>query len=216
MRIDAGTTAECTDGAGGEVVDVVVDPVRRRLTHLVVRPAGQADERRLVPVEAVEAADGQVTLSWSIAQLMAAPAVQETRFLQLDGWPHAHDGWDVGISRVFAWPYYSSTDLGVGGWRDPGPTAVSYDRIPAGTAEIRRASAVVSSDDHLVGHVEGFVVDPGRGITHLVLEHGHLWAHREITLPVDDVESVATDAVRLRITRDAVGQAPTAPFVRHR
>ncbi len=44
-------------------------------------------------------------------------------------------------------------------------TATTYDRIPAGAAEIRRASEDVSVDGHVIGHVDGFLVDPNDGIT---------------------------------------------------
>jgi hypothetical protein len=49
---------------------------------------------------------------------------------------------------------------------------VAYDKIPPATAELRRASEVLSSDGHVIGHVDGFVVGPDQSITHLVLEHG--------------------------------------------
>ena len=68
-----------------------------------------------------------------------------------------------------------------------------------------------SRDGHVVGHVDGFIVDRQNGITHLALERGHLWAHREITIPVKDIESVASDCVRLRVTRDDVAASPSVP-----
>ena len=61
---------------------------------------------------------------------------------------------------------------------------VRYDRIPKGEVELRRASAVHSSDGHHLGHVDGFVVDDQEHITHIVLERGHLWGKREIAIPV--------------------------------
>jgi hypothetical protein len=36
VRIELGLTIECTDGPAGTLRDVVLDPVHRRLTHLVV------------------------------------------------------------------------------------------------------------------------------------------------------------------------------------
>lgn len=217
MRLDAGMAVESTDGVCGELADVVVDPVHRRVTHLVVKPRGLLEGTRLVPVDAVVSCDAHVMLSWSTAQILQATLVEETEFLQLESWPHQHDGWDVGVLRVFAWPYYPSSGFDYGSTLDVGlrGTVVTYDRVPEGTAEIRRASTVVSSDDHLVGHVDGLVLDPDHGITHIVLDHGHLWGHREITIPVDEVASVATDRVVLRVTRDAIGGFPSVPFHRH-
>ena len=95
---------------------------------------------------------------------------------------------------------------------EPGLDAVSYgadagivyDRIPKGEVEVRRASAVTSADGHHLGHVDGFVVD-GEQITHLVLERGHLWGRREITIPIGAVEKVETEAVILGLSKDEVG-----------
>ena len=61
---------------------------------------------------------------------------------------------------------------------------LSYDRIPKGGAEIRRASAVMSADGHELGEVDGLLVDAEDNITHLVLRHGHLWRRREVTIPI--------------------------------
>jgi hypothetical protein len=95
------------------------------------------------------------------------------------------------------------------------PLATTYDRIPAGTAEIRRTSEVVSVDNHVVGHVDGFVVDPDDGITHIILERGRLWGHREVTIPMREVDYVLSDRVHLRAGRDEIGAFPTVRFHRH-
>lgn len=220
MRLSVGMPTESAKGPWGELSDVVIDPVRRRVTHLVVQPEGRHDQSRLIPVEAVASCDDRLVLAWDPSQIEAAPSVQETDFLQLGQWPVPGDGWEIGISQVLAWPYYGSTfGLGMGMAPEMGlsnlPTTTTYDRIPVGTAEIRRASQVVSGDDHVVGHVDGFVVDADHGITHIVLDHGHLWGHREITIPIGEVASVVSDRVTLRADKDAIGAFPSVPFKRH-
>jgi hypothetical protein len=92
---------------------------------------------------------------------------------------------------------------------------MDYDRIPAGTAEIRRESQVISRDDQVVGHVDGLVVAPDFAISHLVLDRGHLWGHREVTIPIDAVSAAKTDAVYLTLTRDQVTHLPNVRFHRH-
>ena len=82
---------------------------------------------------------------------------------------------------------------------------VSYDRIPKGEVELRRASPVRSSDGHHLGNVDGFIVDAEEHITHVVLERGHLWGKREIAIPVGAIAAIETDAAVLRLTKDEVG-----------
>ena len=86
---------------------------------------------------------------------------------------------------------------------------MTYDRIPKGEVEIRRASEVTSADGHHLGRVDGFVVADDDAITHFVLERGHLWGRREVTIPMNAVAHVHTDAVTLTLTKDEVGDLPS-------
>ena len=126
--------------------------------------------------------------------------------------PASDPDWDVGITDVLAMPYYSSMDLSM----EPGfdsPVGMTYDRIPKGKVEIRRSSAVLSADGHSVGHVEAFLVE-GDDITHIVLEHGHFWGRRDVTIPIGAVAQVETDAVTLSLSREQVGALPSTPVHR--
>ncbi len=93
---------------------------------------------------------------------------------------------------------------------------VGYDRIPKGEVEIRRTSAVTSADGHTVGHVDGLMVADDQHISHVVLQHGHLWGRREVGIPISDVDRVENDEVVLRLTRDEVGELPSVRVRRGR
>ena len=211
MRIEPGMTADSAEGEFGKVADVVVDPVRRRVTHVVVEPSGWWQGPRLIAIEALTSCgDGRVRLSSTTAEIIDAPLMQET---DLPG-SERQEGMDVGVVRVFAWPYVpASQGLLAAGW--PGPaadadygsrlgTAATYDLIPEGTKEIRGASEVVGSEGQVVGHVHGLITSPDFSITDLVIDRGHLWTHRVITVPIEAVESIETDVVRLRVPRKTV------------
>ncbi len=113
-------------------------------------------------------------------------------------------------------PYYSAA-LDVGGY--PGEfdsdVTVYYDRVPKGQVEVRRASAVISADDHSLGEVDGFVVDAEEHITHFVLERGHLWGRKEVTIPIGAVARVESDAVHIALSKDEVGALPAVRVGRH-
>ena len=220
IRLTEGMPVEATDGHVGEIADVIVEPVRRRVTHLVVQHAHHHEQARLIPIDAAASFADNVVLSWSTEQVEDAPRVEETNFVERGRWPHPQAGWGIGPSPILAWPYYGAGGLGLGmgvGTSGPGwdPVTSRYDRIPEGTAEISRASEVVSVDDHVVGHVDGFIVDPDDGITHIIVERGHLWGHRTVTIPMREVESVTSDRLHLRARRDEIGGFPTMPFHHH-
>src|SRR5947209_5351730 len=185
MRLELGTPVSCTDGRFGELEDLVIDPISKRVTHIIVRPEHTADATRLVPVDIAEPADDKgISLRCTIDEARGFDTVQEFAYLRLGEFPVEDPDWDVGIEQMLAMPYYRPTDMS--GYVEPYDENAgwSYDRVPKGKVEIRRASAVNSADGERVGHVDGFLVDSDDHITHLVLERGHLWRKRDVTIPI--------------------------------
>jgi len=62
-----GAKAQCTDGDCGEVRRVIVNPVAREVTHLVVEPKGRLGLARLVPLDLVDASGDQVEIHCTLA-----------------------------------------------------------------------------------------------------------------------------------------------------
>jgi sporulation protein YlmC with PRC-barrel domain len=210
MKLELGCPVSCADGDYGKLADVVVDPTSRRLTHLVVEPHGSPVAARLVPVEvAAETADG-LALSVTRAQAKQFEPLRESAYVRLGEFPAKDPEWDVGIEETYALPYYAGADgLGLGPVDFDPHVIETYDRVPKGEVELRRTSAVVTSDGHRAGHIDGFVVD-GDHITHVVLEHGHLWGRRDVAIPISAVERLESDTVVLGLSKDEVGALPKA------
>lgn len=209
VRLDLGSPVRCTDDAFGELADVVIDPTSRCVTHLVVQPRRPSEPARLVPIEMAsggEAADETIVLDGSIEEISQLEEVRETAYLRLGEFPVEDPDWQVGVEEILAQPYYQSFDAaGVAPIAYDDHVTWTYDRIPKGEVEIRRASPVTSSDGHQLGHVDGLMVDGREHIGHLVLEHGHLWGKREVVIPIGAVARVETDAVVLTLSKDEVG-----------
>ena len=213
MRLKIGTPVDCADGRFGKLVDVVIDPTARRLTHLVVESDRERWLARLVPVELAKPGDGArpaLVLDVTLEELRRLPQVHETSYLRLDGFPVEDPDWDVGIEEVFALPYYAAYDL------EPAALdfAVAYDRIPKREVEVRRTSPVESADGHRLGQVGGFFVDRNDLITHLLLEQGPPWERREVAVPIGAVARIENDAATLSLTKDEVTALPRTD-VRH-
>jgi len=203
MRLEIGSRVDGADQKFGKLVDVVIDPTSRRVTHLVVESDHERWLARLVPVELAEAADdpsGGIVLRATVEDLRQLPGVHETAYLRLDGFPVEDPDWDIGIEEVLALPYYSAYDL------EPAPIdyAVTYDRIPKHEVEIRRASTVDSADGHRLGHVDGFLVDGDELITHIVLEQGPPWERRKVAVPISALARIETDAATLSLSKAEV------------
>ena len=210
MRLELGKPIRCSDGAFGELADVVVDPTTKRVTHLVAKPHKLDGVSRLVPIELADAGDDGdegLTLGCTIDEAEQLSPVQEQAYLPLGQHPVSDPDWDVGVQDVLAMPYYGGEYGAYAGELDT--YGVVYDRVPKGEVEIRRASTVSAADGEFLGQVDGFVVDSDQHITHFVLEKGHLWGKREVTIPIGAVAKVETDNVTLQLSKQEVGELPS-------
>lgn len=217
MKLELGSPVRCTNGPFGELADVVIDPITRRVTHLVVAPHHRHELARLVPIDLAATANNghaAVSLRCTLEYARQLPSVQEFAYLRLGELPANDPDWDVGIENVLALPYYGYAGLGEPTMDYDPHVSMTYDRVPKGEVEIRRASEVMSADGDRLGHVDGFLVAGDDQITHVVLERGHLWGRRDVTIPITAVTGVKTDSVTLRLTKDEVAALPAIPVHR--
>jgi sporulation protein YlmC with PRC-barrel domain len=203
-----GAPVRCGASTVGKVADVLVDPVDRHLTHIVVRMRDK--QVRRVPVDIVDLAGDHpyVALECTLQELTTLEPIRHFAYLGLNERPPTDVSSDVGVEDVLAVPLFEATAFGdfVGDFNTG--VALTYDEIPKGKAELRRASAIRGVDGHKLGHVDGLILYGG-GITHVVLEHGHLWRLRRVAIPIDAVDAIETDVVTVRtdtLPRDAVSR----------
>jgi len=184
-----GADAKCTDGACGKVTCVVVDPVTRAVTHLVVEKH-RYDLRRLVPVDLVDATTGEVRLRCTLAEFDKLDPAEETQFLP--GTP-GYPGYDP--EQILSEPYYVPQ------------TVTTYDAVPLDEVEVRRGEHVHATDGH-IGKVQGLVIDAdSHRVTHVLLQEGHLWGRKEVAIPIGAVTGV-DDGIRLNLTKQQVQDLP--------
>jgi hypothetical protein len=180
---------------------VVVNPISRVVTHIVVEPKHRQGLGRLVPLGLVDTSSGQISLRCSLAEFEQLDSAEETEFIPGSGGYAAY-----GPEQVLSWPYY-----GLGGAAGvqgetvaPISQTVTYDAVPLGEVAVRRGDPVHATDGD-IGHVQGLVIDPrSHGVTHVLLKEGHLWGRKEVSIPIGAVGSVDDDGIRLTITKQEV------------
>ncbi len=198
-----GADASCTDGVCGEVSRVVVDPVARTVTHLVVEPKGRQGLGRLVPLDLVDVTEGEIRLRCSLAEFENLDAAEQTQFV-----PGTRGYAAYGPEQVLSWPYSRLGGAGVESDMVTGVSqTVTYDTVPLGEVAVRRGERVHATDGE-IGQVEGLVIDPrNRHVTHVLLQEGHLWGRKEVAIPISAVTGV-DDGIRLNITKHEVQDLP--------
>jgi sporulation protein YlmC with PRC-barrel domain len=194
-----GVDASCTDGVCGEVSRVIVNPVARAVTHLVVEPKHRHDCGRLVPLDLIDDTTDEIRLRCTLADFENLDPAEETQFLP--GTP-GYPGYDP--EQVAFMPYYG-TGMGMAGAY--APMTVTYDTVPLDEVEVRRGEHVHATDGH-IGRVQGLVIDANNHhVTHVLLQEGHLWGRKEVAIPIRAVIGV-DDGIQLNITKQQVQDLP--------
>ena len=186
-----GATASCADGPGGKVSRVIIDPATETVTHLVVEPKHRMSLARLVPLDLVDTTAGDIRLRCTVEEFGQLEAAQETELIED---PTGGLG-----------PGALTTGMGV---TPPVPIMIE-DVVPLGEAGVNRGEPVHALDGE-IGRVQGFLVDPDdHRVTHVLLEEGHLWGRKKVSIPVSAVTGVE-NGIRLSLTKKQVEDLPPA------
>lgn len=190
-----GERAVCRDGDCGAVIFIVIDPVARKLTHLVVEPAHRQGLGRLVPLGLVESSNDGVVLGCTMNEFERLEFAEETDFRpKTIGYP----GYNP--SNVLPLPYYGLNTVGVA-------PPVTYDKLPWGEVSVRRNVPVHATDGE-IGKVHGIVIDPSdHHVTHVLLQEGHLWGREEVAIPISAVIGFGSE-ILLNIAKQDVRDLP--------
>jgi hypothetical protein len=182
---------------------MIIDPAARMITHLVVEPKHRRQPGRLVPLELIDSARGEIRLRCSVAEFDRLDLAEQTEFVQDDG------GGDLSGE---AGPVQGAGGGPLSGMGTPigiphAARTTVQDAVPKGEMEVGHDEGVHALDGE-VGRIRGFLLDPGTGqVTHVLLQEGHLWGRKEVAIPMSAVKGIDY-GVRLNITKQQVGDLP--------
>ena len=181
-----------SDAHIGRATRLIIHPIRKRVTHLVVKAEGLGGQERLVPIEDVkDTHEGRIDLKTGKDHFKHYPPFTETHFLDVDV-PASldYDDWES-----MGWPYAASITR---------TYAEQVELIPRGELALRRGMGVEATDGH-VGRIDEFVVEPESGrIGHLVMRQGHVFGERDVFVPVSDIKTLEGDRVLLNLNKHEV------------
>ncbi len=66
----------------------------------------------------------------------------------------------------------------------------------------------MQATDGAIGRVEGLVVDGEGHITHVLLQEGHLWARKEVAIPIGSIEKIDADGIHVRLSKHELADLP--------
>jgi sporulation protein YlmC with PRC-barrel domain len=203
-----GATASASDGVCGEVSRLVMDPVALTVTHLVIEPKHRADSGRLVPVHLVDTTTGQIRLRCTTAEFDKLDPAEEID--QVEGLDYGGGfGQAEAVQGYGGMGGIGATGMGIGMGVGHNTPVVVQDVVPLGEVDVQRGERVHALDGE-IGKVQGFLVDPSDNhVTHVLLQEGHLWGRKEVSIPISAVTGVDF-GIRLNITKKQVEDLPPA------
>jgi sporulation protein YlmC with PRC-barrel domain len=204
MDIPIDAAVECTDGPCGRSTYVILNPVTRNVTHLVVKEKDLLQFERLVPISLVqESTPETVHLRCSQDKLGRLERFIETHFIPVDA-TYIGNTYEAYEGQMM-WPYVVPENVMV---------PQEEEKVPPGELAVRRGAQVHAIDGH-IGRVDEFLVEPESGhITHLVLREGHLWGQRDVTIPVSGIDRIQEGDVFLKLDRASIEALPSIPIRR--
>jgi uncharacterized protein YrrD len=214
MEFKQGAEVYTSDGQkAGHLDRVVIDPMSKEVTNLVVTRGFLFRHDKVIPVDWVEsAAENRVQLRETEESLEGAPDFTQRHFAdasepQREGPPDEAPRavyWNppVGID----WFGYTghARRLGFFSHGSPRYTVASQHPLPADAIPLREGDPVISSDDRRVGDVERIYAEPEEGrVTHLVISAGPLPSEKRV-IPSFWISRIEEDRVYLAVEADVL------------
>jgi sporulation protein YlmC with PRC-barrel domain len=185
-----GIHTRCSDGPGGKVIRIVIDPSTRTVTHLAIEPKHHSAPARLVPINLVDTSNCEIRLHCTQAEFDHLDTAEEIEVVE-----------DIAPSHLG--PADLAAPLALAQ-----PTEVTVeDVVPPGETELHPGDYVQAVDGE-IGQVQGVIIDRGdHRVTHVLLREGHLWGRKEVAIPASAITDV-TDGIVLNLTKKQVGDLP--------
>lgn len=198
----------CIDGECGRLSHIIIDENSKKVTHLAVKNFNPlASHQYLVPIESVlESSSESIQLSCKRIEVFRMPAFTEMHFFNpiTSKYESLKDFSDEAIAAFNARIMCFDSSTG----ENKCLMRVETELIPAGEIAVTKGASIEATDGH-IGFVEKFVIDPNdKDNTHLLLEEGHLWHKKELTLPLSAIAHINEDRIYLNLDKKAVRLLP--------
>ena len=198
----------CVDGECGKSSHIIIERNSQKVTHFVVKTSNILEsQKRLVSTDyVVRTTSASVALNCTKKELAAMPPFTEMRFSN----PITHEYEalknfsDEAIASRSSYLMWSDPSVLADTSTDIFSIPIEEELIPPGEIAVHRGASVEATDGH-IGKVEEFLVDPkDRHITHLILQKGHLWHKKELTLPMSAIAKMDEEYIYLNIDKARV------------
>ncbi len=175
----------------GRTTSILIERQTQRVTHLVVKEVSASHVERLVPIEAVAktSPDG-VRLRCSRDEFRRMDP-----FVEIDSRPEMIPDYENAAGVAWMIPYVPLRRV----WIE-----TRSKQIPCGDVALQHGVRVQASDGP-VGIVTALKVEPAsKRVKQLVIEPSLPWDHRQIVVPVSQIEQAQENVVYLKVDKHSL------------
>ncbi len=172
----------------GRSTSILIDRQTQRVKHLVVKEVSAPNIERLVPIEAVaKTSSDRIQLNCSQDEFKRMdPFVVIQNHAEMV--PDYENAGDMGL----LWPYVPEKQI----WIETG-----WHQIPPGEIALYQGARVQATNGP-VGIVTGLKVEPASmRVKQLVIEPSLPWDHRQIAVPIQQIEQAEENVVYLKLDK---------------
>jgi uncharacterized membrane protein len=205
-NIAIGSKVICTNGSGGTLTSLIVDPATQNLTHIaVVEESLIHGEDHLVPISLVtRTTRDEVYLSCTTEEISQMEPFTRTHYLEQT---YGEDGY------AFSMPYMTTFD-GMAVTPDVGYLTVQDHLVPEGKVAVQHGMLVEAQDGYL-GQVGELLIDPKTGqVTHFLLMRGRGGGKKEIAVPLTMIDRMEEEVIHLNVDQEKFNALPSLPVKR--
>ncbi len=193
----------------GRSVCIIINPIQKEVTHVVIKTKGLLGIEYMVPVGRISSSTPhQIQLNCTRKEMIEMEPFIRSHFIGSEDSEYRYNqltSFGLEEDEGFLWPYAAQEDLG---------TYIDEEQIPYDELGIHRGAHVEAADGR-IGRVDEFIINPENDhMTHLVLREGHMWGKKDVTIPVSEIERMKDDVVYLKLTKTQVQELPGIPIER--
>jgi uncharacterized membrane protein len=206
-NIAIGSKVICTNGAGGRLTSLVIDPANQNLTHIaVVEESLTHGEERLVPVDRItKSTRDEVFLSCTKEDLLKMEPFTRTHYLEQT---YGEDGYAYSLPYMTTYGDMTRTP-------EIGYITVQDRIIPEGKVAVHRGMQVEAVDG-MLGEVGELLIDPQSGqVTHFLLMKGRGGGKKEIAVPLTTIDRMEEEILHLNVDKEKINALPSLPVKRN-
>ena len=214
-NIAINASVHCKDGVCGKTTNVIVDPVSRKVTHIVVEHERlPGNKMKMVPVRRItKASQYRIDLNCTSDDVAHMPSFLITEYIQESPYGEA-----LGSSMSYFFPgpvgFKDTTYDSTINVENTAFDELTRENVPNGELSLAQGMEIDASDGK-VGKLAEIVLEPASGkITHLLMKKGPFWSRKEVLVPVPSVANVDNGAIHLRMDRKKVREMPAVAVKR--